>query len=130
MTSELNLHKMDSDNESTVNEQTEEDGSNPSSVVRDILPDSPVLSENLMSNDTIKLERSGSEDSKTILHTQLRASLERTLQQLSGDSASENGKFVILYQPPKFSKNFFLLIPKKKTLVKDQNQKRVNVCLK
>merc|ERR1712121_392952 len=99
--------------------------------VRDILPDSPVLSENLMSNDTIKLERSGSEDSKTILHTQLRASLERTLQQLSGDSASENGKFVILYKPPKFSKNFFLLIQKKKkTLVKDQNPKRVNVCFK
>ena len=124
MTSELNLHKMDTDNESTVNEQREEDGSSPPSVVRDILPDSPVLSENLMSNDTIKLERSGSEtESKTILHTQLRASLERTLQQLSGDSASENGKFVILYKPPKFSKNFFLLIPKKKTLVKDQNQK-------
>ena len=105
---------MDTDNESTVNEQREEDGSSPPSVVRDILPDSPVLSENLMSNDTIKLERSGSEDSKTILHTQLRASLERTLQQLSGDSASENGKFVILYKPPKFSKNFFLLIQKKK----------------
>ena len=115
---------MDTDNESIVNEQRQDDGSSPPSVVRDILPDSPVLSENLMSNDTIKLERSGSEtESKTILHTQLRASLERTLQQLSGDSASENGKFVILYKPPKLSKNFFLLIPKKKTLVKDQIKK-------
>ena len=108
---------MDSDNE-----QTEEDGSNPSNVVKDILPDSPVLSENLMSNDTIKLERSGSEDSKTILHTELRASLERTLQQLSGDSASENGKFVLLYKPPKLSKNFFFN-PKKENTCKAPNQK-------
>ena len=110
---------MDSDNE-----QTEEDGSNPSNVVKDILPDSPVLSENLMSNDTIKLERSGSEDSKTILHTELRASLERTLQQLSGDSASENGKFVIFYQPPKFSKNFIFVNPKKKKNCKRPKSKK------
>ena len=114
---------MDTEDESIVNEQRQDDGSSPPSVVRDILPDSPVLSENLMSNDTIKLERSGSEtDSKTILHNQLRASLERTVQQLSGASASENGKFVLLYKPPKLSKNFFL-IPKKKILVKHQIKK-------
>ena len=114
---------MDTEDESIVNEQRQDDGSSPPSVVRDILPDSPVLSENLMSNDTIKLERSGSEtDSKTILHTQLRASLERTLQQLSGDSASENGKFVLLYKPPKLSKNFFFN-PKKENTCKTPNQK-------
>ena len=99
---------MDTEDESLFNTQRQDDGSSPSSIITDILPNSPVLSENLMSNDTIKLERSGSEtDSKTILHNELRASLERTLQQLSGDSASENGKFVLLYKPLKLSKKFF-----------------------
>ena len=99
---------MDTEDESLFNTQRQDDGSSPPSVITDILPNSPVLSENLMSNDTIKLERSGSEtDSKTLLHNELRASLERTLQQLSGDSASENGKFVLLYKSLKLLKKFF-----------------------
>ena len=90
---------METEEESLFDTQRQHDGTSPHSLVTEILPTSPESTENIMSNDTIKLERSGSEnDSKTLFHSELRASLERTLQQLSGDSASENGKFLLLYK--------------------------------
>ena len=90
---------MENEEQSLFDTERQHDGTSPASIVTEILPTTPESSENLMSNDTIKLERSGSEnESKSLLHSELRASLERTLQQLSGDSASENGKFLLLYK--------------------------------